>query len=122
MNHRFSQRERVGRKRDFDRVFQRGRVFKFEEIILRAIPNDLPQARLGISISKRHGTAVRRNRMKRLLREAFRLNKQILSVPCDIAVVPRNAWRDLSLAAIEPTLRKALSHIEKAFASGQVAD
>ena len=115
MSRCFSQYERLGRKRNFDRVYQQGCVFKFDEIIVRALPNGLANARLGISVSRKCGCAIRRNRIKRLLREAFRLNKHLLSVSCDIAVVPRKAWRELSLNAIEPTFRRALLTIEKAF-------
>ena len=117
-NQRFLQDERLSLKRDFDRVFRKGRVFRFHEITVRALPNGLAQSRLGISVGKRHGNAVRRNRMKRLLREAFRLNKRVLSISADVAVVPRLEWRDLSLGAIEPTFRKALLTIEEAFARG----
>lgn len=118
MNQRFSQDERLSLKRDFDRVFRKGRVFRFHEITVRALPNGLPRSRLGVSVGKRHGNAVRRNRIKRLLREAFRLNKQVLSKPVDVAVVPRSEWRDLSLGTIEPTFRKVLLTIEETFAGG----
>jgi len=69
-------------------------------------------------VARRHGPAVRRNRMRRLLREAFRLNRSALSVPCDIVIVPRSGWRTLSLAAVEPAMRRALRRIESEFANG----
>jgi len=108
--------ERLRRRRDFDRVFREGRAFRTPELVVRALPNDLAHSRLGLSVSRKAGGAVRRNRMRRLLREAYRLNKHLLSVPCDIVVVPRPGWRDLSLSAIQPALRKVLWRIEKAFA------
>ena len=112
----FSRDERIRLKRDFDHVFREGLAFRFDEILVRVRLNGLQNSRLGLSVSRRRGNAVRRNRMKRLLREAFRLNKGALSQGCDIAVVPCSGWRDLSLNAIEPIFRKALLTIEKRIA------
>lgn len=118
MNQRFPRRERLSRKRDFDRVFREGSVLRLREISVRALPNGLPDSRLGVSVGRRHGGAVRRNRIKRLLREAYRLNRHVLRVSCDIVIVPRREWRDLTLGAVEPTFRKALESIARTFASG----
>ena len=118
MNQCFTRRERLAQKREFDRVFAEGRSFRTPEIIVRASPNGLPHSRIGLSVGRRLGGAVRRNRIKRLLREAFRLNKQRLAVACDLVIIPRAQWRDLSLRAIEPAFRKALFEIDKTFGSG----
>jgi ribonuclease P protein component len=54
-----------------------------------ALPNDLGHARLGISISRRVGTAPKRNRIKRLLRESFRLMQHDLPRGYDFVIVVR---------------------------------
>ncbi len=118
MNARLPRCERLQRKHEFGRVFREGGLFRMPEISVRALPNGLSHSRLGLSVSRRVGNAVRRNRVKRLLREAYRLNKHILSVPCDIVIMPRPNWRDLCLRAIEPVFRKALITIEQTFAAG----
>jgi ribonuclease P protein component len=51
--------------------------------------NDLPHARLGLSVPRHVGTAVRRNRIKRLLRESFRLMQHDLPRGYDLVVVVR---------------------------------
>jgi ribonuclease P protein component len=112
---RFRPFEHVRLKREFDRVFREGRAFELREICVRALPNGLGHSRLGLCVGKRQGGAVRRNRIKRLLREAYRLNRHALAVPCDLVIVPRAGWRNLTLAAIEPVFREALSRIGKLF-------
>jgi ribonuclease P protein component len=54
-----------------------------------SLPNDLGHPRLGISISRRVGTAPVRNRIKRLLREAFRLHRYDLPRGYDLVIVVR---------------------------------
>jgi ribonuclease P protein component len=54
-----------------------------------ARPNDLPHARLGMSVSRKVGTAPRRNRIRRLLREAFRHMRHDLPKGYDLVIVVR---------------------------------
>jgi len=109
---------RLRTRGDFDAVFRGGRFVRRTEMTVRAMPNGLAHARLGLVVGRRHGNAVRRNRMKRLLREAFRRNRHLLSTPCDIVVAPRSGWRDLSLQTIEPSFREALRCVDQAITAG----
>jgi ribonuclease P protein component len=60
------------KKGDFELVFKSGVVSRSRNLILHARPNEFGFHRLGLSVSKKIGKAVTRNRIKRLLREAVR--------------------------------------------------
>jgi len=70
---RFPSTMRLKRRRDFDRVYRRGTVWKGSSFSLHVLARD-DGKQLGIVIPRKWGKAVERNRMKRLLREAFRQN------------------------------------------------
>jgi len=58
-------------------------------LVAYSLPNELQRTRLGLSVSRRLGTAVRRNRIKRMLREAFRLHKGDITQGYDLVIVVR---------------------------------
>jgi ribonuclease P protein component len=58
-------------------------------LVVYSLPNDLKHCRLGLSVSRRLGTAVRRNRIKRMVREAFRLHDCQLPRGYDLVIVVR---------------------------------
>lgn len=61
-------------------------------LLIFARRNELGETRCGLSVSrKQHGCAVKRNRIKRLLREAFRLSRSELPVGLDLILIPRRA-------------------------------
>ncbi len=85
----FPKANRLLRKRDFDRVFGRKCSTGSGALVVYAETNDLGRPRLGLVVSRKHGPAVVRNRWKRRLREAFRLEKQNLPQDVDLVVLPR---------------------------------
>jgi ribonuclease P protein component len=64
---------RLRRRKDFDAVFQRGKAWHNELLVLRSLPNDLEHNRYGFVTGKRLGGAVVRNRLRRRLRESIRV-------------------------------------------------
>jgi len=87
--------QRLLSQRHFKRVYQRGRRAAGQWMTVVAfVPRggrdaDTTATRLGVSVSKDHGGAVRRNKLKRLLREAFRLERHRLPAPADLVLIPR---------------------------------
>ena len=64
--------QRLRRRSEFAAVYRHGRPYRSELLILRALPSDQPLSRFGYTASKAVGNAVKRNRLKRRLREAIR--------------------------------------------------
>lgn len=87
-------RGRLSRSGDFDRVYKRGRSHGNRFYVLYSFPReagdgDAEGPRLGLSVSKRVGDAVRRNAVKRSVREAFWADEEILPEGYDFVVVAR---------------------------------
>jgi ribonuclease P protein component len=91
MDQRFLREHRLRRKTDFDRIYGRRASVSDGTLLIFGDENGLNHPRLGLSVSRKVGSAVRRNRWKRLLREAFRLSRERLPVGIDLIVIPRNA-------------------------------
>lgn len=90
-----SKRGRLTRSADFDRVFRKGRSYGDRHMVLHLFPRasdagaDDPDARVGLSVSRRVGNAVQRNRVKRVLREAARVEVPRLPASYDVVLVAR---------------------------------
>jgi ribonuclease P protein component len=88
-DHRLLPAHRIRRQADFQRVYRRRCNASDQWLVMFGCANGLPYPRLGISVSRKVGKAVVRNRWKRLLREAFRLSRQQLPVGIDLVAIPR---------------------------------
>jgi ribonuclease P protein component len=90
---RFLPKYHLRKTAEFRRVFEARRSASDERIIVYVLENQLDFPRLGLSVSRKVGNAVARNRWKRLLREAFRLSVAKLPAGYDLVVVPRPAFK-----------------------------
>lgn len=108
---RFRPHERIADPGVFRRAFERKKSFSDGFLIIYGLENALATPRLGISASRRRiRKAADRNRVKRLLREAFRLTKAELPEGLDLIVVPRGPSLTFDQARRSlPTLARAVA-------------
>lgn len=98
----FKKCERLCHTRDFLRVKHNGRYFFYKSLSVRILNNTTSMpTRLGIIVGKKFGIAVKRNRIKRLIREVFRLNKHALLSGCDMVIIPSPSASGCSYSGIE---------------------
>jgi ribonuclease P protein component len=99
----FRPHERIKNPADFRRAFDRRKSVSNGSLIIYGVENGLDYPRLGISVSrKKVRRATARNRIKRLIREAFRLHKAELPPGMDLVVLPRGG--DLTFADAQESM------------------
>src|SRR3954453_10219804 len=86
-----ARRRRLSRSAEFDRVYREGRSHAGRHLVLYSFPRegDGEPPRLGLSVGRKVGGAVERNRVKRLLRDAFWASEDTLPADHDFVVVAR---------------------------------
>ncbi len=124
MRQRLTARERLKRKVDFAAVKRLGKKSDCGPFLVQIrnildVTGQVPLRRIGVIASKRVGSAVRRNRAKRLLRELFRCNQGILPRRVDVVVIARKSIFDFTLDELEVRYLQACQRLAPLDISGR---
>jgi ribonuclease P protein component len=102
---------RLTRSEDFKRVRRSGKSYAHPLVVLIVQTNDQPRLKIGVAAGRTVGTAVHRNRAKRLLREAMRALLPSISSNLDLILIARPG---LVTATLEETRQALLTLLERA--------
>ncbi len=98
--------ERLTKRSDFSAVYQEGKSVADRFLVLYYLPRSISGVKLGISVSRKVAGSVGRNRLKRLVREAWRAQSRQVKPGYHLVVIVRVAARDASYAQIVQSLAK----------------
>ena len=115
----FPKSARLLRRVEFRRVYDEGQRRNGPNFAVFFRPNGLKETRLGITVPVRVGKAVLRNRVKRRLREVFRLNRDRFSRGWDIVLNPREAAGRVPLLSLEREMMRLFPSQSPSAASGE---
>ena len=109
-NYRLPKAALLSKPEEFQAVYRNGKRLRGIEFSLIFIPNGLQINRLGISV---HGVkkAVQRNRIKRIIREFYRLNRQFISPPSDIVIAVRSGFPPSSPQDVDRVVKPLLARL-----------
>jgi ribonuclease P protein component len=113
---------RLTKASDFWRVRQEGRCWSTSLLVVCARNNDLPVTRSGFAVSKRIGTAVVRNRVKRRMCEAVRLHQDLIAPGWDLVWIARRPIALATYTDIERAVSRLLGVARLLRASAQPAE
>jgi ribonuclease P protein component len=104
----FTKDDRLLKRSDFQRLSKSGKRIQNRYFIVYISRNDIQRCRLGLTVTRKVGNAVARNRIKRLAREYFRQNRHIIKDYWDISLIAKRE-------CIEVTNKALLSALENIF-------
>jgi ribonuclease P protein component len=100
---------RLAKREDFNKVYRYGKSVANHQFVLYYLPQPkLEHFRLGVSVSKKIGNAVVRNRLRRMMKEIIRLNEQQLASQYDYVLIARKPCAEMEYQAMEKSILHVL--------------
>ncbi len=113
MRETLNPRERIRKKKDFLFIYRKGNRYNGKYFSLIYLPSSLTFSRVGVVASKKIGSAVTRNKVKRWMRELFRRNKGLFAHPVDLLIVARPEMREVTWPELRERYIEAIDRIKK---------
>lgn len=104
---------KLRKNQEFRRVYSRGKSIVNRYLVMYYAKNNLPYNRVGFSVSKKVGKSVVRNRVRRLMKEAFRLRSIPLKSGYDIVFVSRVRMNKADFKTVEKSMFHLLKKIRR---------
>jgi len=105
---------RVRRSPEFDAVYKQGRRVTTRYFVLYGLKTDRDGARLGLTVSRKIGNAVCRNRVKRVLRDIFRRTRpSLFQCPYDVIINVRRGIDEIPYQALEAAFSQAVAQLHQ---------
>ena len=96
--------ERIKKNSQFRFIYSRGKSYSNDKLVLYIFRNKKNINRIGLSVSKKVGKSVVRNRIKRLIKESYRLNKNMYKTGYDLIFIARGKSKDAKFTDIEKSV------------------
>ena len=97
------------KNKDFQIIYKKGKSYANKYLVMYVLENNQEENRLGISVSKKVGNSVIRHRVTRLIRESYRIQKNLFLNGYDIVVIARQGAKEITYLEME----SALLHLGK---------
>ncbi len=94
--------------RQFNQVYKKGKSIVNRHVVMYYVKNQTDYNQIGFSVSKKVGKAVVRNRVKRLMKESFRINEEFIKAGYDIIFVARVRIKDSTYQEVEKAMLSCL--------------
>ena len=107
----FTKADRILKRREFIALSKSGRRVQNTEFIAYFSHAQYSRSRLGVTVTKKVGQAVERNRLKRLVREFFRLNRHCLSGNWDISIIVKRQSAEITSEMVHRSLQDIFDRI-----------
>jgi ribonuclease P protein component len=114
---RFPRAERILRRTDFLQVQREGKRVHTPHFVIMLQPG--AARRIGITVTKRAANAVGRNRVRRLVREVYRRNRELFPEQCELVLVARKGAEQLDYATLRAEIAAAQPALQRAARAGK---
>ncbi len=104
--------EKLKKSSQFSEVYKKGKSSATRLVVLYRLENGLDFNRVGYSVSKKVGKSVVRNRAKRLIKEAYRLNELGEKKGCDLVFIARVRMNTAEFSEVEKSVKRLLKELK----------